>query len=139
MAEEAETKRKEAEKREEQSRLRNRANNVNPNDIPANRSWLTFNATAYTAGPESTGKSPGDADYGITASGRHVQQGRTIACPKSIALDTRMEIEGLGVRTCDDRGADITEGRLDVYFESLADATEFGRRTVRARIIGEAK
>ncbi|WP_415780617.1 3D domain-containing protein [Mesobacillus zeae] len=97
--------------------------------------WLTFDATAYTAGPESTGKSPGDADYGITASGRHVRENHTIACPKSIALDTRMEIEGLGVRTCDDRGGAITDGRLDIYFEDVADAREFGRRTVRARII----
>lgn len=136
--ERAEAKRKEEAKREQEaaeSKLRNRANNANSNGADSNRSWLTFEATAYTAGPESTGKSPGDADYGITASGRHVQQGKTIACPKSIALDTRMEIEGLGVRMCDDRGADITEGRLDVYFENEAEAREFGRRTVRARIL----
>ena len=134
----AERLRKEAAKREKsttESKLRARTTNAKPSDADTNRSWLTFVATAFTAGPESTGKSPGDADYGITASGRHVQQGKTIACPKSIALDTRMEIEGLGVRTCDDRGADITEGRLDVYFENVADAREFGRRTVRARII----
>lgn len=130
-----EEQRKEAAKREEESKLRNRANDVNPSDTPTNRSWLTFNATAYTAGPESTGKAPGDADYGITASGRHVQQGKTIACPKSITLGTSMEIEGLGVRTCDDRGGDITEGRLDIYFENVANAREFGRRTVRARIL----
>lgn len=134
--ERAEAKRKEAKKRAEaESKLRNRTTNAKPSDTTANRGWLTFEATAFTAGPESTGKSPGDADYGITASGRHVQQGKTIACPKSIALGTRMEIEGLGVRTCDDRGADITEGRLDIYFENVADAREFGRRTVRARIL----
>ena len=140
--EEIERQRKEAEKREKEaaeSKLRNRADDAKPGGTVTNRSWLTFEATAYSAGPESTGKSPGDADYGITASGRHVQQGRTIACPKSIAIDTRMEIEGLGIRTCDDRGADITDGRLDVYFENVADAREFGRRTVRARIIGEVE
>ncbi|WP_418766719.1 3D domain-containing protein [Mesobacillus zeae] len=117
----------------------NNANNaVDSNPNPGDNihsQWLTFESTAYTAGPESTGKSPGDADYGITASGRHVRENHTIACPKSIALDTRMEIEGLGVRTCDDRGGAITDGRLDIYFEDVAEAREFGRRTVRARII----
>jgi 3D (Asp-Asp-Asp) domain-containing protein len=102
--------------------------------------WLTFEVTAYTAGYESTGKSPGDPAYGITASGEPVKAGVTIACPPSIAFGTRLDIEDVGVRTCTDRGGAITEGRLDVYMPDLADAQAFGRRHgVNARIISEGK
>jgi hypothetical protein len=38
-----------------------------------------FKITAYTAGPESTGKRPGDPEYGITASGEKVEEWITIA------------------------------------------------------------
>lgn len=128
-----EAKRKEEVEKRELTRDNSGHSNRNTNSVGA--SYGRFIATAYTAGPESTGKSPGDADYGITTSGRHVRENHTIACPKSIALGTRLEIEGLGVRTCDDRGGAITEGRLDIYFERLSDAQEFGRRMVRARIL----
>lgn len=97
--------------------------------------WLTFEVTAYTAGVESTGKSPGDAGYGITASGEPVQEGRTVACPKSLPFGTRLEIEGIGERVCTDRGGAIGEGRLDVYMTELNDAQEFGRQSRQVRII----
>jgi 3D (Asp-Asp-Asp) domain-containing protein len=99
--------------------------------------WQTFEVTAYTAGEESTGKSPGDDGYGITASGEHVREDYTIACPPSMAFGTRLEIEGIGERVCTDRGGKITEGRLDIYIPKLKDALAFGRQTVEVRIIEE--
>jgi 3D (Asp-Asp-Asp) domain-containing protein len=99
--------------------------------------WSTFEVTAYTAGTESTGKRPGDAGYGITASGEPVQEGRTIACPPRMAFGTRLEIEGVGERVCTDRGGAIKEGRLDVYIAELEEALAFGRQTVEVRIIKE--
>lgn len=96
---------------------------------------MTFEATAYTAGPESTGKSPGHPEYGLTASGAYVEEGLTLACPPSLAFGTKIEIEGYGVRVCQDRGGDIVEGRLDIYFEQLSTALDFGRRNVNVRII----
>jgi 3D (Asp-Asp-Asp) domain-containing protein len=97
--------------------------------------WQSFEATAYTAGEESTGKRPGDVGYGITASGEHVRENYTIACPPSMAFGTRLEIEGVGERVCTDRGGSIKEGRLDVYIPKLKDALAFGRQRLKVRII----
>jgi 3D (Asp-Asp-Asp) domain-containing protein len=99
--------------------------------------WQTFEVTAYTAGPESTGKQPGDDGYGITASGEHVRENYTIACPPSLPFGQRLEIEGIGERVCTDRGSAIKEGRLDIYIPELKDALAFGRQTVEVRIIEE--
>jgi 3D (Asp-Asp-Asp) domain-containing protein len=97
--------------------------------------WQTFEATAYTAGPESTGKRPGDDGYGITASGEHVRENYTVACPPSMAFGTRLEIEGVGERVCTDRGGAIKEGRLDIYIPELKDALAFGRQRLKVRIM----
>jgi 3D (Asp-Asp-Asp) domain-containing protein len=97
--------------------------------------WLTFEVTAYTSGPESTGKQPGDAGYGITASGEHVRENYTLACPPSMAFGTRLDIEGVGERVCTDRGSAITEGRLDIYIAELEEARQFGRQRLQVRII----
>ena len=94
-----------------------------------------FEVTAYTAGTESTGKSPGDAGYGITASGESVQAGRTLACPPSLPFGTKVAIEGVGERVCTDRGSAITEGRLDVYMTDLEDAISFGRQALEVRVL----
>jgi 3D (Asp-Asp-Asp) domain-containing protein len=99
--------------------------------------WITFEVTAYTAGEESTGKQLGDAGYGITASGEHVREGVTIACPPSMAFGTRLEIEGIGERVCTDRGGAIKEGRLDIYIAELEEARQFGRQWLNVRIIEE--
>jgi 3D (Asp-Asp-Asp) domain-containing protein len=97
--------------------------------------WITFEVTAYTAGPESTGKRPGDEGYGITASGETVRENYTLACPPSMAFGTRLEIEGIGERVCMDRGGAIKEGRLDVYIAELKEARQFGRQRLQVRII----
>lgn len=95
----------------------------------------TYEVTAYTNGAESTGKSAGDPDYGVTASGARTKTGRTIACPPSMALGTRLNIEGIGVRTCEDRGGAITEGHIDLYVAGVAEARSFGRQRLKAEII----
>jgi 3D (Asp-Asp-Asp) domain-containing protein len=107
---------------------------VGVNEAPA-PVWQTFEATAYTADEESTGKRPGDVGYGITASGEHVRENYTIACPPSMAFGTRLEIKGVGERVCTDRGVAIKEGRLDVYIPKLKDALAFGRQRLKVRII----
>lgn len=93
-----------------------------------------YEVTAYTAGYESTGKHKGDKNYGLTASGEYVKANRTIACPKSISFGTKIQIEGYGVFICEDRGAHIVNGRLDIYMVNLNDALDFGRRTLRVKI-----
>ncbi|MEH7652325.1 3D domain-containing protein [Bacillus safensis] len=97
----------------------------------------TYEVTAYTNGVESTGKSAGHPDYGVTASGARTETGHTIACPPSMAFGTRLNIEGIGVRTCEDRGGAITEGHIDLYVEGVSEAQAFGRQRLKAEIIKE--
>jgi 3D (Asp-Asp-Asp) domain-containing protein len=106
--------------------------------VPARNSvqLLEFEATAYTAGRESTGKSRSHPLYGITASGAHVRESHTLACPRSLPLGTRIYIiETDTLYTCEDRGGAIIEGKLDIYMSSLSDAQEWGRRTIHAYIL----
>ncbi|MFF2413513.1 3D domain-containing protein [Bacillus safensis] len=95
----------------------------------------TYEVTAYTNGVESTGKSAGDPDYGVTASGARTKTGHTIACPPSMAFGTRLNIEGIGVRTCEDRGGAIMEGHIDLYVAGVSEAQSFGRQRLKAEII----
>jgi 3D (Asp-Asp-Asp) domain-containing protein len=104
-------------------------------EVVAEAAWQTFEVTAYTAGEESTGKQPGEDGYGITASGEHVRENYTIACPPSMAFGQRLEIEGVGERVCTDRGGSIKEGRLDIYMTDLQDALAFGRQWLKVRIM----
>jgi 3D (Asp-Asp-Asp) domain-containing protein len=95
-----------------------------------------YEVTAYTAGPESTGKRPGDRGYGITASGKKTEEGVTAACGPDLAFGTRVEIPELGrTYTCQDRGGAITADHLDIFMTSVKRARQFGRQTMRVKII----
>lgn len=88
-----------------------------------------YTLTAYTAGYESTGKTPSHPEYGITASGTYVKEGRTIACPKTMDFGTQVYIPSLdNTYTCEDVGGAIKSGKLDIYIENLNEALEFGRK-----------
>lgn len=107
-----------------------------PFDLPYSPSYETFEVTAYTAGKESTGKSPGDKGYGITASGERVKAKETLACPRSIPFDTEVYIPHFDdVYVCKDRGGAIKNGKLDVYMKSLSKAKRFGRRELPVLIL----
>lgn len=96
-----------------------------------------FTLTAYTAGPESTGKRPGDPGYGITASGSPVMEGVTIAVdPDVIPIGSRVYIEGIGYRIAQDTGGAINGRRIDVYMEDLDEALQFGvKKNVRVEMV----
>ncbi|MCC3377008.1 3D domain-containing protein [Cohnella sp. REN36] len=97
--------------------------------------------TAYSAGPASTGKSEGDAGYGITASGTKVAEGRTIAVdPKVIPIGWWVYIEGIGFRRAEDTGGAIKGKKIDVYYDSEKYANKFGlKRGYTVHVIGPVK
>lgn len=96
----------------------------------------TVKATAYTSGPESTGKRPGHPQYGLTFSGTRAKEGRTIAVdPRRIPLGSRVCIAELkGCRIAEDVGGAIQGDRIDLYMEEVADALKWGVRQVRVEV-----
>jgi 3D (Asp-Asp-Asp) domain-containing protein len=96
----------------------------------------TFVVTMYTAGVESTGKTPSHPQYGVTASGEKVQDGVTIAAAPNIPFGTRVYIPYFGKTfTVQDRGGAIKGNRIDVYTSSLNEAINFGKRELEVVIL----
>ncbi|HYF95812.1 MAG TPA: 3D domain-containing protein [Symbiobacteriaceae bacterium] len=92
-------------------------------------------ATAYTAGPESTGKRPGHPAYGLTATGTRARPGKTIAVdPRVIPLGSKVYIDKLGEFTAEDTGGAIQGERIDLFMESVDDARDWGIRKVRIHV-----
>lgn len=97
-----------------------------------------FEITYYTAGPESTGKSPEHPQYGITKSGTRVKEGQTIATDWSVLpAGTKVFIEGLGERIVEDIGGAIKGFDIDVYVEDVEVAKQLGRHKADVWIIRE--
>jgi 3D (Asp-Asp-Asp) domain-containing protein len=87
-----------------------------------------FEITYYTAGPESTGKTPDHPAYGITRSGTVVEEGRTIATDWDVLPPgTKVYIDGIGERIVEDTGGAIVDKCIDVYVERLEDIPSIGR------------
>jgi 3D (Asp-Asp-Asp) domain-containing protein len=96
---------------------------------------LIITATAYTAGPESTGKRPGHPAYGLTATGTRVKSGQTIAVdPRVIPLGSKVLIHDLGEFVAEDTGGAIRGDRIDLYMDSVEEALEWGVRKVRVHV-----
>ncbi len=93
--------------------------------------------TAYTAGPESTGKRPGDPGYDITSTGVPAIQGITVAVdPSVIPYGTKLYIPGVGYRIAQDTGGAIIGDHIDVFFNSVQVALDFGvKRNVPVYIL----
>lgn len=88
---------------------------------------MTATLTAYTAGFESTGKTPSHPAYGITSSGAKVKENHTIAVdPDVIPMGSLVYIEGVGIRKAEDTGSAIKGARIDVYIPDLKTAQKFG-------------
>jgi 3D (Asp-Asp-Asp) domain-containing protein len=81
--------------------------------------------TAYWEG--SCGKAPDDPEYGITSSGKYVQDGYIAAGPE-LAIGTKVYIPYFDKTfTVMDRGKDITNGHLDIYMKTAKACFTFGR------------
>jgi 3D (Asp-Asp-Asp) domain-containing protein len=101
---------------------------------------LTSTLTAYTAGKESTGKTPSHPQYGITYSGVVAEEGRTVAVdPKVIPLGSTVYIEGIGIRKAEDTGSAIKGSKIDVFMNDVGEARTFGvKRNVKVFVLSEA-
>ena len=87
-------------------------------------------ATAYCGCVQCCGKS--DC---ITATGTRATEGRTIAAdPRVIPYGTHVLINGHEY-IVEDCGGAINGNRIDIYFESHADALQFGVQTVTIEIL----
>jgi 3D (Asp-Asp-Asp) domain-containing protein len=97
---------------------------------------MTVTATAYTSGPESTGKRPGHPAFGLTATGVRPAEGETIAVdPKLIPLGSMVCIDELNsCRFAQDTGSAIRGQRIDLYMEKVPDALQWGVRQVKIRV-----
>ena len=82
----------------------------------------TYTLTAYDACLKCCGKTDG-----ITASGVKAQAGHTIAAPKNVPFGTKLIIDGVEY-TVEDRGGAIRNKRLDIYFNTHAEAKRFGKQ-----------
>lgn len=89
--------------------------------------------TAYSAEEDGIGTR--------TASGTRVTEGRTIAVDKDVVpLGWWVYIEGIGFRKAEDTGGAIEGNKMDVYFDSLKTAKNFGRKKGRTvYVIGPTK
>ena len=76
-------------------------------------------------------------DPTITASGQAPVPNETVAADKSIPFGTRVWIEGVGVRTVNDRGGAIKRGRLDLCMATRDEAIAFGRQNRKVIILKE--
>ncbi|MFE5322490.1 3D domain-containing protein [Paenibacillus sp. NPDC056579] len=98
---------------------------------------LSSTLTAYTAGKESTGKTPSSPAYGITYSGSKAEEGRTIAVdPSVIPIGTTVFIDGIGIRTAEDTGSAVKGARIDVFMDDLKQAVNFGvKKNVKVYVL----
>ncbi len=95
--------------------------------LPLATKSIVCTLTAYTAGYESTGKWPGEKGYDITSTGQKAIQGLSIAVdPQVIPYGTPVYIPGLGVRIADDTGGAISGNRIDVFYNRVKTALDFG-------------
>lgn len=98
-------------------------------------------ATGYTAGVESTGKSPEHPQYGITYSGIKVKRDlySTIAADLNVfPLGTILYIPDYGYGVVADIGGAIKGNKIDLYFDTVEDVyNQWGKREVEVYIIQE--
>jgi 3D (Asp-Asp-Asp) domain-containing protein len=94
----------------------------------------TVTATGYTAGYESTGKSQGHPEYGITFSGVKVKRDlfSTVAADLSVfPIGTVLFIPGYGYGVVADKGGAIKGDELDLYYETVNDVyNHWGKKKV---------
>lgn len=95
------------------------------------RKVLTMTATGYTAGTESNPWATGYTYLGLKAT-----RGVVAVDPRVIPLRSRLYIEGYGFAVAADIGGAIKGNRIDLCFDTLKEADDYGlRRGVKVYIL----
>jgi 3D (Asp-Asp-Asp) domain-containing protein/peptidoglycan hydrolase CwlO-like protein len=100
----------------------------------------TPGAPSLPAGPASAGVrsltvvATAYALPGVTASGRPVGWGAIAVDPSVIPMGSRLAIPGYGMGVAADTGSAIVGARIDLWFPSVAQANEWGSRTVTVTV-----
>jgi len=100
---------------------------------------MKVEATGYTAGYESTGKRPGDPGYGITSTGAKAQRGVVAVDPKVIPYGTYMYVPGYGYGIALDTGGAIKGNKIDLFFDTVEEANNWGRRWITIQLLGRTR
>ena len=97
-----------------------------------------LNCSAYTA--SECDKLPSDPYYGITASGARARSYYTVAAGRGVPMGTIIYVPYFasapngGWFVVEDRGGAITNSKLDIYFDTVAECNNFGRRNLECYI-----
>ena len=107
-----------------------RSSSSETREVATTDKWIWANVSAYCACMQCCGKT-----NGITASGTQATANRTIAASSVYPFGTKIEIEGMGIYTVEDRGGAITGNKIDIYFDSHQEALQFGRRNLQIKVV----
>ena len=88
-----------------------------------------FKVTAYCPCIKCCGKT-----NGITASGTKAKEGRTIATSSQFSFGTKLLINGT-TYTVEDRGGAIKGNKIDVYFDTHAEAIAWGVKYLPVQVV----
>ncbi|OJE35852.1 enterotoxin [Bacillus tropicus] len=123
-------------KEEEKAREEIKAKEESKNNNQSAKRELTVVATAYTADPSENGTYGGRV---LTAMGHDLTANpnmRIIAVdPKVIPLGSKVWVEGYGEAIAGDTGSAIKGNRIDVLMGSKSKAMNWGRQTVKVKIL----
>ncbi|MDR3091443.1 MAG: G5 domain-containing protein [Clostridiales bacterium] len=103
--------------------------------LPSYSRVLEMRATGYSIDYQCTGKRPGDPAYGITRSGVPAKFGVVAVDPKVIPLGTRVFVEGYGQALAADTGGAIYGNRIDLCFDSLNEASNYGVKNIKVYVL----
>ncbi|WP_172805424.1 cell wall-binding protein EntB [Bacillus mycoides] len=133
-----EAKAREIEKAKEEAKAKEatKTQEVSKNNTQSAKRELTVVATAYTADPSENGTYGGRV---LTAMGHDLTANpnmRIIAVdPKVIPLGSKVWVEGYGEAIAGDTGSAIKGNRIDVLMGSKSKAMNWGRQTVKVKVL----
>jgi len=93
---------------------------------------LDMTATGYTAGKESNPNGTGHTYTGMKA-----VRGVVAVDPRVIPLYTRLYVEGYGPAIAADIGGAVKGNKIDLCFDTVAEALEWGIRPVKVYVLSD--